>query len=99
MAEDFKSIFEREYTWIEGYMRNVRRFGKRRAMYFPETKESWTYTELNTEVNKLANAFMRDGVKKGDAVMYQLLNCPVFVFAYVAAHKLHAVNCPANYRY
>ena len=98
MAEDFKSIFEREYTWIEGYMRNVRRFGGRQAMYFPETKESWTYTELNREVNKLANAFMRDGITRGSAVMYQLLNCPVFVFAYVAAHKLHAVNCPANYR-
>lgn len=98
MKSDFKTIFEREYTWIEGFMRNVRRFGNRQAMFFPETKESWTYEELNREVNKLSNAFIRDGVKKGDVVMYQLLNCPVFVFAYTAAHKIGAVSCPANYR-
>ena len=98
MAEDFRSIFEREYTWIEGYMRNVRRFGDKPAMYCPETGEDWTYYELNAQVNRLADAFMADGVKKGDVIMYQLLNCPAFVFAYVAAHKLGAVNCPANYR-
>lgn len=98
MNEKFRQIFEKEYTWIEGFMRNVRRFGKKEAMYFPETNEKWTYEELNNEVNKLSNAFIKDGVKKGDVVMFQLLNCPVFVFAYVASHKIGAVNCPANYR-
>lgn len=98
MSEDFKSIFEREFTWIEGYMRNVRRFADKPAMFLPENGKSWTYAELNGEVNALAHAFIDDGIGKGDVIMYQLLNCPVFVFAYVAAHKLGAVNCPANYR-
>lgn len=96
--ENFKNIFEREYTWIAGFMRNVYRYGSRRAMYFPETRESWTYSELNSEVNMLANAMLGDGIKKGDVVMYQLLNCPVFAFTYVASHKIGAVNCPMNYR-
>ena len=96
--EEFKKTFETEYTWKEGFMRNVYRYGGRRAMYFPQTGESWTYSELNNEVNKLANALIGDGIKKGDVIMYQLLNCPVFAFTYVAAHKTGAVNCPMNYR-
>ncbi len=96
--ENFKKNFEREYTWKAGFMRNVYRYSGRRAMYFPETGESWTYAELNRDVNMLANAMLGDGIKKGDVIMYQLLNCPVFAFAYVAAHKIGAVNCPVNYR-
>ncbi len=96
--ENFKNIFEREYTWKAGFMRNVARYPSRTAMIFPETKEEWTYSELNSEVNRLANAFRKDGVGKGSVVMYQLLNCPVFAFAYVATHKIGGVNCPVNYR-
>lgn len=96
--ENFKHVFESEYTWIAGFMRNVYRYSKRTAMIFPHTEESWTYGELNKVVNKLSNAFLKDGIKKGDVIMYQLLNCPVFAFTYVASHKVSAVNCPINYR-
>ncbi len=96
--ESFRAIFEREYTWAEGFMRNVRRFGEKSAMYCLDTGEEWTYSELNGEANRLAAALSADGITKGDVVMYQLLNCPVFVFTYVAAHKLGVVNCPINYR-
>lgn len=96
--ENFKKAFESGYTWIEGFMRNVRRYGNRLALSFPETEEKWTYLELNREVNRFANALLADGIGYGEVVMYQLLNCPVFAFAYVAAHKIGAVNCPVNYR-
>lgn len=95
---NFRDVFEREYTWIAGFMRNVYRYSKRTAMIFPITGESWTYDELNKTVNKLSNALLKDNIQKGEVVMYQLLNCPVFAFAYVAAHKVSAVNCPINYR-
>ena len=29
---NFKQIFESRYTWIEGFMRNVRRYANRVAM-------------------------------------------------------------------
>lgn len=96
--ENFKNIFEKEYTWVAGFMRNVYRYPDKKAMIFPQTKESWTYAELNRIVNKFSNALVKDGIKKGDVIMYQLLNCPVFAFTYVAAHKVCAVNCPINYR-
>ncbi len=96
--ENFKRAFESEYTWIEGFMRNVFRYGHRTAIFDPEHNMEWTYSQLNSEVNRLANAMLKDGVKYGDVVMYQLFNCPVFAFAYVASHKIGAVSCPVNYR-
>lgn len=96
--KNFKEIFERDYTWCEGFMRNVRRFSKKSALFFPETGQSWSYGELNAEVNRMSNALLAAGIKPGDMVMFQLLNCPVFAFTYIAAHKICATAAPVNYR-
>ena len=96
--DNFKDLFESRYTWIEGFMRNVRRYGTRLALIDPPTRRQWTYQEVNAEVNRLCNRLQADGVGRGDVVMLQLLNCPEFVFAYVACHKLQAVCCPINFR-
>lgn len=96
--QSFKEVFESRYTWIEGFMRNVRRFSGKQALVDPLTNHSWTYSEVNQEVNRLCNAFIKAGVKKGDVIMLQMLNCPEFVFAYVACHKLQCVCCPVNFR-
>ena len=64
----FVKTFESEFTWLNGFMRNVRRFGKRTAVIDPARNIKWTYTELNTAANKFANAMKADGVKKGDVV-------------------------------
>lgn len=95
---NFKELFESRYTWIEGYMRNVRRYSRKTALIDPEAEKSWTYTELNEEVNRLANTFISVGIGKQDVVMLDLLNCPEFAFAYVATQKAHAVCCPVSYR-
>lgn len=95
---DFKSIFESRYTWIEGFMRNVRRYGEKLAMINPEDNRQWTYTEMNKECNRLSNALIADGLQKADVIMLQLINCPEFAFGYLAAHKSHAVCCPVNFR-
>ena len=98
LKSNFRNVFESEYTWLNGFMRNVYKFADKEAMFMPATEKSWTYGELNKEANKFANALSSDGVKHGDVVMYQLFNCPEFVFAYVATHKLGAVSCPMNFR-
>lgn len=95
---EFKKIFESHYTWIEGFMRNVRRYPKRTAMLCPESNKAWNYTELNAEVNRLSNALLADGFQKSNVVMIQLMNCPEFAFSYVAAQKMHGVCCPTSYR-
>lgn len=94
----FKSAFESEYTWLNGFMRNVERFSHCEAMYYPETNTHWSYDELNSDANRFANAILDSGLSKGDVVMFQLLNCPEFAFAYIACHKTGAVSCPINFR-
>lgn len=96
--KDFKSIFESRYTWIEGFMRNVRRYPNKPAMILPEKEKVWNYKELNIEANKLCNALANEGVGKGDVVMLQMLNCPEFAFAYIACHKMRSICCPVSFR-
>ena len=95
---DFKEVFERYYTWHEGYMRNVRRFAAKPAMIDPDASHSWTYGELDRECNRLARAFQADGAGHGSVVMLLLANCPAFAFSYIATQKLGAVCCPVSIR-
>lgn len=62
----FIETFEHQYTWLNGFMRNVRRYGKKAALLDPATDRSWTYTQLNQEANQLAHALRQDGVGKND---------------------------------
>ena len=94
----FKEIFERYYTWQEGYSRNVRRFAAKTAMIDPERDRSWTYAALDLECNRLARAFAADGAGHGKVVMLLLANCPEFAFSYIAAQKNGAVCCPVSFR-
>lgn len=94
----FKASFESEYTWLNGFMRNVDRFAKRGALFNPASNQRWTYKELNEEANRFANAALSSGAVKGNVVMFQLFNCPEFAFAYIACHKTGMVSCPINFR-
>ena len=95
----FKEVFEEDFTYIAGFMRSVRRFADKNAMTDPLADKTWTYRELNAEVNKLSNALLEKGVKKGDVVLCQLYNCPEYVFSYVAPQKIGAVTSPVNYNF
>ena len=94
----FKDTFEHQFTYLNGFLRNTHRFARKNALTCPIRGKSWTYAELDSEVNKLANALVKDGVRKNDLVMYQLFNCAEFVFAYLAPQKIGAINCPINFR-
>lgn len=95
--EMFKSTFESEFTWLNGFMRNVRRFGYKDAVYDPLTGKIWTYSDLNSDSNRFANALKKDGVKKSDIVFMQLFNSPQFLFGYIGAQKIGAICNPANF--
>ena len=94
----FRDTFESRFTWLNGFARNVSRFGSRPALHDPLSGRRWTYRELNAAANRLAHALRADGVGKNDVVMFALLNSPEFVFCYLAAHKIGAIACPVNYR-
>ena len=94
----FKDTFENEFTYIEGFLRNVHRYKNSRALTCPVRKKSWTYSEVDREVNRLTHALLNDHVHKRDVVMYQLYNCPEFLFLYLSPLKIGAINCPINFR-
>lgn len=94
----FRRAFEKEYTWLNGFMRNVNRFGNREALFNPTENKHWSYKELNAEANKFANSILDADIRKGNVIMFQLLNCPEFVFTYIACHKTGTVSCPINFR-
>ena len=93
----FREAFEHGYTWLAGFMRNVRRFPKHLAMNDPATVRIWNYTELNAEANRLAHALASDGVGKNDVVMTVLTNCPEFCFSYIGPRKIGAILNPVNF--
>ena len=93
----FQETFESEFTWLNGFMRNVRRFGYRPAAIFPAENREWSYAQLNAEANRLANRMKADGIKKSDVVFMQLFNSPEFLFAYIATQKIGAIINPANF--
>ena len=94
----FKDTFENEFTYIEGFRRNTHRYKANLAITCPLRNKVWTYSDLESESNKLANALLADGVKKNDIVMYQLYNCAEFGVLYLAPQKIGAINCPINFR-
>lgn len=48
----FIETFEHQYTWLNGFMRNVRRYGSKQALLDPITNRKWTYIQLNQEANR-----------------------------------------------
>ena len=92
----FREVFERDFTYIEGFLRVVRRMPEKAALVDPHTEKVWTYSQLNGDVNKLANALLDHGVEKRDVVLFQLPNSPEFVFSYLAPQKIGAITSPAN---
>lgn len=92
----FRKVFERDFTFVEGFKRTVRKFRHKIAVIDPARDISLTYGQLDGEANRLARALQQAGVTKGDVVTYQMPNCIEYIYAYLAPQKLGAVNNPAN---
>src|SRR4030065_1268452 len=73
---------------------NTARFGEYEFAYF---EGRWhTNVEMNRIANKLGNALKNLGVKKGDRVGVQLLNCLQLMQAFFAVFKIGAILVPVN---
>ena len=57
-----------------------------------------TFEELQSRVNRLANALADLGIGAGDRVAMLQVNCNQYIEAYFATAKLDAVFVPINYR-
>jgi len=73
---------------------NTARFGEYEFAYF---ERQWhTNVEMNRMANKLGNALKSLGVRRGDRVGVQLLNCPQLIQAFFATFKIGAILVPVN---
>ncbi len=73
---------------------NIQRFGEYKFVNF---EGRWhTNVEMNRVANKLGNALKKLGIKKGDRIGVQLLNCPELLQAFFAIFKIGAILVPVN---
>ncbi|MDQ2722739.1 MAG: AMP-binding protein [Actinomycetota bacterium] len=97
-ATAYRQVFEREFTYLAGFRRNVHRYGGQTAIHDPVTEVRYTYAELGARVDRLAAGLAAAGVQPGDVVTYQLYNGPEFAELYLATQACGAVGSPINFR-
>jgi crotonobetaine/carnitine-CoA ligase len=61
--------------------------------------QTFTYSDMDRYSNRCANAFINQGVKKGEKVSIMLPNCPEFLNIWFGAAKAGAVEVPINVSY
>jgi acyl-CoA synthetase (AMP-forming)/AMP-acid ligase II len=60
--------------------------------------KEWTYAEANGRINRLANAFARLGIKKGEHIAILQFNCPQTIETLFACFKAGLCAVPINWR-
>lgn len=75
---------------------NARRLPNRPAVIDGVHGITYTYAELNAQVNSMANALQSLGIAKGDRVALYLRNVPEFIVAFLAITKVGAISVPFN---
>ncbi len=73
---------------------NVARFGEYDFIHFDG--RWYTNIEINSNANRLGNALKSLGLKKGDRVGVQLLNCTQLIQSFFAAFKIGTTLVPVN---
>src|SRR3989338_4775859 len=72
-------------TLRDNFAGTVSKWSDRKAILYGE--RTYTYGDLNTIVNRLANFLAHLGVKKGDGVGLLLYNCAEFAAGFLAGEK------------
>lgn len=67
-------------------IRNAQMYPNRLAFVYKD--KSYTWSELNRAVNRLANSFTSIGLGKGDRVAYMFGNCAEVVLVFLATQKI-----------
>ena len=79
-------------------VREHRRSHPHRCAVVSADGERFTFEELDRRVNRLAQALWADGVRQGDRVLWLAQSSHRTLEVVLAAAKLGAMACPANWR-
>ncbi|MFT3799726.1 MAG: AMP-binding protein [Burkholderiaceae bacterium] len=74
------------------------RYGGQQAFYCAPTGRRFTFRQLDERVNRLANALLALGLRKGDRVAFLSTNRIEVVDIYLAIARTGLVGLPLNYR-
>lgn len=94
----YRDFIEHQFTYLQGFRRNTRRYADRVALHCPSTGAMFTYAELGARIDRLASGLAEVGVGPGDVVVYQLYNGPEFAQLYLATQAAGAIGSPINFR-
>ncbi len=86
------------YTRIGDLLERRAHLSPDRIGYIDETGERLTFRQLDDRSNRIANAFVAEGIKAGDRVALLLMNCSEFVELFFALGKIGCVVVPLNWR-
>ncbi len=81
---------------------NIAKNLERARIFFPEKPalifegKTWSYVQLDTDVNRMANGLLELGVHKGNRVTLFLPNITEFVIGYFAIQKIGAIAVSVN---
>ncbi len=92
----FEAEMSRQLLLGEMLARNARKCPDLEGVIFRDKRV--TYRELDERVNRLANALLSKGIKKGDNVGLLMQNSKEMLEIFFAAAKIGAVNVPVNIR-
>ncbi len=81
-------------SWGALLEENARKYPENMAVKSEEG--NYTYREYNDLVNRYANLFIKQGLKKGDTAVVFMENRPELLIVYSAAAKVGAVNSMIN---
>ena len=76
---------------------SARRHGEKPALIFGE--QTWSYRDLNQRANRMARAFLQQGLSPGDRVALLLPNGLAMAEAYFGLAKAGLVGVPLNLRW
>ena len=82
----------------ETLSRRTKRMPNREALVETDSGRRFTYSELNSRTNRLANGLIDAGVSAGDRIGILLMNCSEFIETFYATAKVGATLVPLNWR-
>ena len=72
----------------------ARKYGKKTFVFFKE--EELSFREMNDLASRVANAFLSEGIRKGDRVAIMLANRPEYLSLWFGLNKIGASMVPIN---
>jgi len=89
----FEPHFERQHWALPHVLEHqAQELPERPFLSWTDAGRPWSFSEVNSTVNRLAHGLAAFGVKKRDHVCILLPNCLEFVFSWFALNKLGAVE-------